>query len=405
MSDVRIHLDFEGSPLPAQEGDTVASALLRAGVTTFSRGPKYHRPRGPFCLAGTCAQCHMRVDGEPNVPTCETPAADGLSVERQNALGSGDTDLLRAIDFIFRDKLDHHHLMTRFKGLSIATQAIARRLAGIGEKPARPFSIVPAESVSADVVVIGAGRRGLEAARREQGRVLVLESRAEPGGRALDGLRDLPDVTLPAHVSLRTGTRALGLYDEGGARFVLARNDRGLVRITTERVVLATGGIERPLPFEANDLPGVFAGRGLASQVRRTGPLPGKRVVVIAGDPDAVPVARTLASAGHQVSILDPDGLVGKPEGLAVLSGATPLKAHGRSHVSGLFVRQADGHEHKLQCDVIAVVSPLAPAYELAAQVGARARYEASRGGFVLETDGGGRTSVPWIRAVGRVAG
>jgi hypothetical protein len=67
-------------------------------------------------------------------------------------------------------------------------------------------------------------------------------------------------------------------------------------------------------------------------------------------------------------------------------------------------VRQADGVEHDLRCDLVAVVAPLAPAYELGAQVGAEARYDASRGGFVLAVDAEGRTTVTWVRAVGRPA-
>ncbi|HEV7501684.1 MAG TPA: (2Fe-2S)-binding protein, partial [Vicinamibacteria bacterium] len=63
---MRISLD--GQDIEAQEGDTLAAALLRARITTFTRSIKYHRPRGPFCLAGSCGQCLMRVDGVPSLP-------------------------------------------------------------------------------------------------------------------------------------------------------------------------------------------------------------------------------------------------------------------------------------------------------------------------------------------------
>jgi len=54
---------FEGRPVRACEGDTVAAALIRGGVRVFGRSSKYHRPRGYRCGRGHCSSCAMRVDG------------------------------------------------------------------------------------------------------------------------------------------------------------------------------------------------------------------------------------------------------------------------------------------------------------------------------------------------------
>src|SRR6267378_3550907 len=78
---MRITLD--GVAVEAEEGDTVAAALLRARITTFTRSIKYHRPRGPFCLQGSCGQCLMRVDGLPSALACKVPAQEGMICERQ----------------------------------------------------------------------------------------------------------------------------------------------------------------------------------------------------------------------------------------------------------------------------------------------------------------------------------
>src|SRR4051812_34762959 len=72
LATIRISLD--GQPIDAAPGDTLAAALLRNGVTTFTRSIKYHRPRGPFCLGGSCGQCLMRVDGVPSIQACRTRA-------------------------------------------------------------------------------------------------------------------------------------------------------------------------------------------------------------------------------------------------------------------------------------------------------------------------------------------
>src|SRR3954464_10821451 len=100
----RISLD--GDALDARPGDTVASALLRNGITTFTRSIKYHRPRGPFCLAGSCGQCLMRVDGVPSLPACRVEAQEGMRCERQNGPLGVENDLLRAPDFLFPEGLD-----------------------------------------------------------------------------------------------------------------------------------------------------------------------------------------------------------------------------------------------------------------------------------------------------------
>src|SRR5579885_3907339 len=71
---------FDGQPIEAYVGDTVASAAYGAGVRLFSRSFKYHRPRGLLCCAGRCPNCLVSVDGTPNVRACVTPVADGMRV-------------------------------------------------------------------------------------------------------------------------------------------------------------------------------------------------------------------------------------------------------------------------------------------------------------------------------------
>src|SRR5690606_12141270 len=65
-----------------------------------------------------------------------------------------------------------------------------------------------------------------------------------------------------------TDTTAFGIYDHGVAglnqRHHDGRPDK-LWRVYAKDIVLATGAIERPLPFANNDLPGVMsADSGLA---------------------------------------------------------------------------------------------------------------------------------------------
>ena len=65
-----ISFEFDGKPVDAFEGDTIASALFSAGQRVFSRSFKYHRRRGLLCCAGQCPNCLVAVDGAPGVRAC-----------------------------------------------------------------------------------------------------------------------------------------------------------------------------------------------------------------------------------------------------------------------------------------------------------------------------------------------
>src|SRR5688572_31854032 len=95
-------LEFEGRAVPIEDGDTVGSALFRAGVRTFSRSLKYHRRRGLYCGTGDCPNCLMTVDGNPAVRTCVTACADGMRVDRATGWPSAERDLLHVTDRLHR---------------------------------------------------------------------------------------------------------------------------------------------------------------------------------------------------------------------------------------------------------------------------------------------------------------
>lgn len=74
---------FDGQPVAARPDDTVAVALLAAGIDVTRETVASGSPRGPFCAMGACFDCVATVDGRHNVQTCLTPVRDGLQVRRQ----------------------------------------------------------------------------------------------------------------------------------------------------------------------------------------------------------------------------------------------------------------------------------------------------------------------------------
>jgi hypothetical protein len=79
---------FEGRELPAFPGETVAAALLAAGVRALRHGEGGGAGRGLFCGMGACFECRMVIDGLPNRRACMTPAAPGMRVARNPAPGA-----------------------------------------------------------------------------------------------------------------------------------------------------------------------------------------------------------------------------------------------------------------------------------------------------------------------------
>jgi hypothetical protein len=75
---------FEGAPIRARESESVASALLAAGILAMRTTPISGAARGPFCMMGACFDCLAVVDGVGGVQTCLLPVREGMRIERQH---------------------------------------------------------------------------------------------------------------------------------------------------------------------------------------------------------------------------------------------------------------------------------------------------------------------------------
>lgn len=83
-SDQTVTLSVEGRPVAARTGESVAAALLAAGIITTRTTPVSGAPRSPFCLMGVCFDCLMEIDGVPNRQACMTTVRDGMTVALQH---------------------------------------------------------------------------------------------------------------------------------------------------------------------------------------------------------------------------------------------------------------------------------------------------------------------------------
>ena len=81
--DAPVRLKWEAEEILAAPGDTLAAALLAAGVDVFRATPVSGAPRAPYCMMGACFECLVEVDGRPAVQACMTEVRQDMDVRRQ----------------------------------------------------------------------------------------------------------------------------------------------------------------------------------------------------------------------------------------------------------------------------------------------------------------------------------
>ena len=65
-----VNVTFEGKP-----------CAVHAGYTSIH--PLTGERRAPFCMMGTCFECLVEIDGQPNRQACLTIVREGMDIKRQ----------------------------------------------------------------------------------------------------------------------------------------------------------------------------------------------------------------------------------------------------------------------------------------------------------------------------------
>jgi sarcosine oxidase subunit alpha len=78
-----VAITVDGKAVHASSGDTVAAALLAAGIDHCRTTPVTGAPRAPYCLMGVCFDCLVSIDGVGSRQACLVPVREGMKVETQ----------------------------------------------------------------------------------------------------------------------------------------------------------------------------------------------------------------------------------------------------------------------------------------------------------------------------------
>src|ERR1700761_2783655 len=85
-----VQFSVDGRRISGVPGESLAVALMNAGIIALRQSPLMHAPRGVFCMMGVCQECLVHVDGHMVVACLEPVRAD---MEVKLSLSSGSADV------------------------------------------------------------------------------------------------------------------------------------------------------------------------------------------------------------------------------------------------------------------------------------------------------------------------
>lgn len=308
--------------------------------------------------------------------------------------------------------------------------------------PDRPLDGGVTILIEAELAIVGAGPAGicgaLEAASHGV-KVTLIDRSDYPGGQLIKqthkffgwhqksaGTRGIviaqrlaDQVMSEPGIRFLGSTEALGYYQDG---VLLLETPDGIEHLRSQRLLIATGALEKMLLFPGNDLPGVYGAGAVQTLMNVYGIRPGQSVLMVGSGNIGLIVSYQLAQAGVKVACLvEAMPSIGgyavhaakiRRLGIPVLTRHSVKEVYGDVQVEGAVIWQLDerwkgvpGTEKDLRVDVVCLATGLTPLGELLWQAGSEMRYVPQLGGFVPVYDENMETTAEGVYVAGDAAG
>ena len=330
MSENKIYFKFDGKTYGGNQGDTIASALLRNEVKLVGRSFKYHRPRGIYTCGIEEPNALVQIineHNEPNVRATVKKIYDGMVVKSQNRWPSLKRDfgsINNLLSPIFSAGFYYKTFMGPKGFWKNVYEPLIRRTAGLG-KPPREFK---SKSIhlhhNIDILIVGGGLAGLLAAKKLAGTdqdVLLVERDNNLGGilrnsnkiKSIDGqksadwiektewlLKSANNIKILKNTTVTTYNykdHLIAIEDKTvGAQPDNNKPELVMHKIRTKHTVLANGHIERFLSFRNNDLPGVMLAASFEKYIHRYGVAPDEKPVIFTNNSSTISLVKSLTN-------------------------------------------------------------------------------------------------------------
>lgn len=304
QSGPRLTFRWNGRAVSAHAGDSIAAALYAAGVRVLGRSRKFHRPLGFGGVFVAGMQAHL--DGVPNCRLDRAEVREGLRASAQNVWPCARFDLMRLARAVprrwLRGGFEHPRWLPSGTRRFELWERFLRFAAGGGK--AVPFerggSVVPGTRLAVDLLVVGGGPAGRQAAiaAAAEGHTALLVSRSrDPGSFARAMGTALPE--LSPSIRLLAGHELAALYRRGTLAVAAPHDGSPATLIEAKRVILATGRRSLPPLVPGADLPGVLDLLTAIALLER-GFRPGHSIMLV-GTGDLGPIARKLEAFGCRI--------------------------------------------------------------------------------------------------------
>lgn len=308
------------------------------------------------------------------------------------------------------------------------------------------------KAIRYDLAVVGAGPAGMAAAiesARHGLRVVVIDEQPRPGGQiyrqvgepVLQDQRILgPDYHYGAGLVREFSTTQIDILHsatawEVGARHLCLSVAGKSRRLVFDRLLLATGAQERPVPFPGWTTPGVMTCGAAQIMLKTSGLAPSEPLVIAGSGPLLLLIACQLQRAGVSIAaVLDTTPPRHYVEALRELPGALrgwryllkgckllmELQSAGVRRLSGIQQLRAEagkdgkltrvrfthrGREQQLACSTLLVHQGVVPNVQLTRALGAEHRWDELQQCWRPRLDNYGETSVGGVFVAGDSGG